>query len=542
MMYVPPVAPTYKYLTTVQHVVLFVNKLAANNCTDRTAYRESVFPFGTELPVSYTLLDDTSGSVSLGVTFSQYNFLHWGNVYTSDKDGYHYTISMQHVQQDWGVFDWVPVLGIEGVYITSNITNWDQNTNNLTSKTYITWSNGAEWTPLVAPDHDIDGNPILCTGECSLNLRGPSSSAWEATPPVYSNANAIGLLIGVGTIGTGLLFDNTDLDTFFSRDAGMTWQYLMAGPSVYAFGDHGGIWIVAPTTAQTNSSRYTLDQGHSWSTFSFPSGPQGTQTQLQVSEIRTSPGGTGSTFMVVGRDVNTRQPAIVSIDFSRVWPRVCTDSDYEDWFPTDGRTGQPCVLGRQITYRRRIATAVCSSPDGLDHIVSMSNCTCTYEDWECDVGYDQAASDAEDGIVCVSSGTLPPDPPLDCPAGTTYTVSQGYRKVAGDTCQGGLTFPMTTKTCPSMSSTTMSGATTSEPAPDASTGSPVTPPAESPASNGLIAAVVVLSVALVAVLIVVALKNKKSRGAIVSLTNNLRARFSSSSPGYNRVSFLDSDL
>ena len=72
----------------------------------------------------------------------------------------------------------------------------------------------------------------------------------------------------------------------------------------------------------------------------------------------------------------------------------------------------------------------------------VKDCACTESDYECDVGYVRkveggpctpvGGSDSKGAIV--SRG----QPPENCPSGTTYGVTNGYRKVAGDTCSGGI--------------------------------------------------------------------------------------------------------
>jgi len=77
---------------------------------------------------------------------------------------------------------------------------------------------------------------------------------------------------------------------------------------------------------------------------------------------------------------------------------------------------------------------------------------CTNEDWECDFGYQE---DTQDYTICVLQGDVPLAPP-DCPVGTFYNQSDGYRKVAGDTCVDGVQHKTTQQPCPNQPTLTPS--------------------------------------------------------------------------------------
>jgi len=78
----------------------------------------------------------------------------------------------------------------------------------------------------------------------------------------------------------------------------------------------------------------------------------------------------------------------------------------------------------------------------------VRHCACTEKDYECDYGYSRAL----EGGPCIRDLTVHINytemAPFPCPVGTNFEVSTGYRKVAGDTCQGGVHHPMAWVPCP----------------------------------------------------------------------------------------------
>ena len=91
----------------------------------------------------------------------------------------------------------------------------------------------------------------------------------------------------------------------------------------------------------------------------------------------------------------------------------------------------------------------------------VKDCACTESDYECDVGYVRkveggpctpvGGSDSKGAVVTRGQ------PPENCPSGTTYGVTNGYRKVAGDTCSGGIDRNPSLFPCPHWSTTVSHG-------------------------------------------------------------------------------------
>lgn len=103
-------------------------------------------------------------------------------------------------------------------------------------------------------------------------------------------------------------------------------------------------------------------------------------------------------------------------------------------------------MGHQTTYVRRKREAQCFNREEFDRWYSYQNCECTEEDWECDLGYER--KNGGEGACVLSAGEDEPTyaPPEYCP--DYYTVTKGYRKVAGNTCRGGVDHEGITLPCP----------------------------------------------------------------------------------------------
>lgn len=91
-------------------------------------------------------------------------------------------------------------------------------------------------------------------------------------------------------------------------------------------------------------------------------------------------------------------------------------------------------MGKKVSYLRRKAISECFNPDNFSLINNPEICACTTEDYECDIGFSRNRYGG-----CYLSNGLEIDftPPDDCNTGY-YTVKKGYRKVAGNKCEGGL--------------------------------------------------------------------------------------------------------
>jgi hypothetical protein len=71
--------------------------------------------------------------------------------------------------------------------------------------------------------------------------------------------------MGVGNLGKQLNRVKADqLNTYLSRDGGITFIEVKKGPHIYELGDHGGLIVIAPTTQATTEVFYTWNEGKTW--------------------------------------------------------------------------------------------------------------------------------------------------------------------------------------------------------------------------------------------------------------------------------------
>ena len=81
-----------------------------------------------------------------------------------------------------------------------------------------------------------------------------------------------------------------------------------------------------------------------------------------------------------------------------------------------------------MRYTRRRRASACYNGLEYERVQFRKNCPCAEEDYECDYGYERSS----DSGPCVAIMAVSHAAPTDCNG--FYTVSNGYRLVAGDTC------------------------------------------------------------------------------------------------------------
>lgn len=122
-------------------------------------------------------------------------------------------------------------------------------------------------------------------------------------------------------------------------------------------------------------------------------------------------------------------------------------SDYETWTPSDGRGGADrCILGRQVTYTRRKQTSECFNGEKFERPAVRKNCKCTEEDFECEMGFvRKVGADSVSACRFADDGSVPIPP--KCTSSDIF-YADAYRKVVGDTCEGGWTPKPLAVPCP----------------------------------------------------------------------------------------------
>ena len=204
---------------------------------------------------------------------------------------------------------------------------------------------------------------------------------------------------------------------------------MAPGSHIYEYGDHGAIIVVADDRRASTEVHYSWDEAMTWNELRF------SETPTEIENIVIEPRATSQVFVMYG--TRGEQGVLFQADFSYLHEPKCKgvdmagdpSSDYELWSPSDGRPdGTKCLLGHQTRYTRRRRAAACFNGEEYERAEFRKNCPCAEDDYECDYGYERAS----DGGPCVAIMAVSSAPPQECRG--TYTVSSGYRLVAGDTC------------------------------------------------------------------------------------------------------------
>jgi hypothetical protein len=82
--------------------------------------------------------------------------------------------------------------------------------------------------------------------------------------PIYSTKNAVGLILATGNVGYHLSNKEDEVNTFMSRDAGVTWSEIKKGSHIYEMGDHGGLLVMANDQFAVDTIWYSWDEGLTW--------------------------------------------------------------------------------------------------------------------------------------------------------------------------------------------------------------------------------------------------------------------------------------
>lgn len=430
---------------------------------------------------SYTVLDTSEGLVMLHVNHGAKE-AQVGNVYISDDKGYRFTLSLpNNVRGTNGDCEFDKVLSLEGVYMAnfketkSSDTSGgvddktkeaaeesqalEEETKSGTEvdkrrapkskakeesvvRTVISFDKGGAWSYLKPPRVDSTGKQIECPPDkCWLHLHGITN--FHNYAPFYSTENAIGIIMGTGNVGPSLRFEPDQTNTYISRNGGLTWMEAHKGAFIYEYGDHGGLVVMADDVRKTKLVVFSWNEGQSWYDFELSSMP------VEVDNVVTEPNATSTKFLLYGTRGDTG--VMYHLDFESlgqplckgVWAADSVSSDYEMWSPSDGKNTEKCLMGKQVTYTRRKQTSECFNGEKFERPVSRKNCECTQEDFECEVGFTRPVGStecrfADDGSIKI---------PLSC-ARNDHFFATGYRKVVGDTCEGGWQPQQVSVACP----------------------------------------------------------------------------------------------
>ncbi|XP_014669937.1 PREDICTED: sortilin-related receptor-like [Priapulus caudatus] len=420
-----------------------VNLLGARNETlqlwvsyDRGPFLRAIFP-GNLRELDYYIPDASEDQVFVCVNHEGIRT----HLYISNVQGTSFTLSMEDIlyfnPEGAGKDTWVSLFldetfadfhkveGLRGVYIASQVKNGSFSMDNTI--TLITFDKGGLWDRLQPPRFDNHGNRIDCdmSKNCSLHLtqRFAQLSQTSQDMRILSKESAPGLILATGTIGTSLKRDSL---VFVSTTGGVTWYQILDAHYFFTFADHGGVIVAARQFAKTNELKYSWNFGKTWETYLLGD-------EMHIYGILTEPGEKTTIFTLFGSKIDAHQWILVKIDMAPVLGRNCTDEDYKLWTASDDRTTDACLLGRRTTYQRRQTFARCYNGRDYDRPITSSNCSCTREDFECSVGYTENTYNE-----CIANDYVAFDSGLgSCPEGLIVPHTRGYRRVPGDTCEGG---------------------------------------------------------------------------------------------------------
>jgi len=403
---------------------------------DGKTWAKAQFPHSSSAKLkenAYTLVESTKHSLAVDVVLHEMTAT--GTLFMSNSNGTFFVESLKDTNRNsMGFVDYERIYGVEGVGMANVVMNpvdVESRQAEKRLKTYITFDDGSNWSPIAAPSRDSEGKSWACnianTDACSLHFHSVT------TPHNFGrifSSPAPGIVMGVGSVGEALL-PYEECDTFLSTDAGVTWSMIAKDAHKYEFGDQGSILVVINDEDKTDTIRYSLDLGATWQSYNIG-------VKLRARALMTLPDSTSQKFVLLGQVGRQDQTAgikrvvTIFLDFSKTRTKKCAESDFEKWYARPANT--ECLMGHKQWYRRRKANVNCyvgeKYKDPAEH---EDNCPCTEEDYECDYNF------VRNGKECVPVG---PEP---IPAGLCtgnpdqlYKGSSGFRRIPGNTCVGGV--------------------------------------------------------------------------------------------------------
>uniref|UniRef100_A0A2K5XAI5 Sortilin n=1 Tax=Mandrillus leucophaeus TaxID=9568 RepID=A0A2K5XAI5_MANLE len=302
----------------------------------------------------------------------------FGTIFTSDDRGIVYSKSLdRHLYTTTGgETDFTNVTSLRGVYITSVLSE------DNSIQTMITFDQGGRWKHLRKPENSECDATAKNKNECSLHIHASYSISQKLNVPMapLSEPNAVGIVIAHGSVGDAISVMVPDV--YISDDGGYSWTKMLEGPHYYTILDSGGI--------------------------------------------------------IVAIEHSSRPINVITIDFKDILERNCEEKDYTIWLahstdPEDYEDG--CILGYKEQFLRLRKSSVCQN--GRDYVVTKqpSICLCSLEDFLCDFGYYRPENDSK----CVEQPELKGHDLEFCLYGREeHLTTNGYRKIPGDKCQGGV--------------------------------------------------------------------------------------------------------
>ena len=239
---------------------------------------------------SYTILDASEDAVFLHVNHKPSEDAPTsGHLYTSDSTGTQFTMSLPFNQRnEAGKCDFAKLEGLEGIYLANLVDELEmaklgqhaeatseeareiqrhaivRHGQELLVRTVLTFNKGGDWNYISRPLADANGNRYECE-DCYLHLHGVTTNYGT----FYSVPSAPGLVMATGNVGRFLSNVPGSTNTYFSRDAGLSWEEVARGSHVYDISNHGGLVVMVSDQEPTTKLLYSHSQGREWKEFTF---------------------------------------------------------------------------------------------------------------------------------------------------------------------------------------------------------------------------------------------------------------------------------
>ncbi|XP_075400770.1 VPS10 domain-containing receptor SorCS2 isoform X2 [Tenrec ecaudatus] len=417
---------------TVQDAYIFFKATSTNRTKYYVSYRRGPF-VQMKLP-KYALPKDLQIiSTDESQVFVAVQEWHQGdtyNLYQSDPRGELYSLVLEHVRssrqaEENVLVDILEVRGVKGVFLANQ---------KLDGKvmTLITYNKGRDWAHLQPPSTDLNGKPTNCQApDCYLHLHLRWADNPYVSGTVHTKDTAPGLIMGAGNLGSQLVEYKEEM--YITSDCGRTWRQVFEEEHHVLFLDHGGVIVaVKDTSIPLKVLKFSVDEGHTWSTHNF------TSTSVFVDGLLSEPGDETLVMTVFGHISFRSDWELVKVDFRPSFPRPCREDDYDSWELRDLQ-GERCLMGQQRSFRKRKATSWCIKGRSFTSALTSSVCECRTSDFRCDYGFERALAPEPSTSKCLANFWFDPSSPPDgCTLGQTYSTSPGYRKVASNVCEGGV--------------------------------------------------------------------------------------------------------
>jgi hypothetical protein len=314
------------------------------------------------------------------------------------------------------------VPGFEGIIIANQ---WTTIAGARVEQSLITFNKGSLWVPVNPPPEELKN-----CDKCTLHFIGIGTAKEDQYVTGDKESNGVILSNGITSSGDENI---TNANLYLSRDAGYSWKRIRDGTWKFDTSNTAGLISTVKWDSPTNTISYTRDQGENWSDCLFH--PDNNRTHTAVRILTDLAPQNRSVWLVTewnSTDGN-RGYSIFHMDFNNKSIPFCSESDYEYFTPSGN--GNDCVLGKNITVKRRKQDSICYVDLTASSEIIVEPCQCTRLDYYCSYCFapNSSASDLSCTLVDSPACQNALDPPSSCVEGEKYYVYP-YKKVVGNVC------------------------------------------------------------------------------------------------------------